>query len=133
MMSSGSAASFRRNEVRSITVDMQDHEQHRTRITAGGNLLPCDGDTSAMGASLETTKIHWNSVISDDNSRHATIDLEDMCLQTPLQQGGERHVRHRCRDIPPRVIEHCELDDSAHDDCVHAEVGKAWCGLKEAG
>ena len=39
-------------------------EQHRARITAGGNLLPHDGETSATGASLETAKIHWNSVIS---------------------------------------------------------------------
>ena len=37
---------------------------HRTRMTAGGDQLDYDGETSANSASMATIKIHQNSVLS---------------------------------------------------------------------
>jgi hypothetical protein len=39
-------------------------EIHRTRLTAGGNLLDYEGKTSTDTAGMETIKIHINSTIS---------------------------------------------------------------------
>ena len=61
------------------------------------------------------------------------IGISSMHLESLLPQGGERYVRYRYKDIPPRIIAHYNLDALAHDGCVYAETGKAWCGLKEAG
>jgi hypothetical protein len=54
---------------------LQKDEIHRTRITAGGDRLPYDGKTSTETASLETTKIHTNSVISTKGARHLCLDI----------------------------------------------------------
>ena len=43
-------------------------EQHRVRLTAGGNCLSYDGKTSTETVSLETIKILWNSVLSTINA-----------------------------------------------------------------
>ena len=37
---------------------------YRTRITAGGDQLPCNGETSTDSAAMSTIKIHQNSVLS---------------------------------------------------------------------
>ena len=39
-------------------------EQHRTRLTVGGNLLDYEGDANTPTSDRITTKLHLNSVIS---------------------------------------------------------------------
>ena len=60
-------------------------EPNRTRITAGGNLITdYPGETSTETASLETIKIHLNSVLSTPKARWMGIDIKNMYLNTPL-------------------------------------------------
>ena len=51
-------------------------EQHRIRLTVGGNLLDYEGDASTPTSDLITTKIHLNSVISTKNAKFATTDIK---------------------------------------------------------
>ena len=53
---------------------------NRTRITAGGDRLDYDGETSTNSASMPTIKIHQNSVLSTKNAYYATADAGNMCL-----------------------------------------------------
>jgi hypothetical protein len=60
-------------------------ETHRTRITAGGNLLEYLGDVSTKTASLETIKILLNSTISTNKTKFMCMDAGNFYLNTPLE------------------------------------------------
>ena len=67
------------------SVHPEKEETNRTRITCGGNLiLDYPGDVSTETASLETFKIHINSVISTPGAKYMTMDISNMYLNTPL-------------------------------------------------
>jgi hypothetical protein len=58
-------------------IRLQKAEIHRTRLTAGGNLLDYEGKTSTDTAGMETIKIHINSTISraKKGARYLCIDI----------------------------------------------------------
>jgi len=63
----------------------QKEETHRMRMTAGGDSLEYAGNTrSTESASLETIKIHWNSVLFTPKARYMTMDISNMYLNTKL-------------------------------------------------
>ena len=53
----------------------QKDETHRTRMTAGGDRLEYEGKTSTETASLETIKMHLNSVISTPGAQYLGFDI----------------------------------------------------------
>ena len=61
-------------------------EQHRTRLTVGGNLLDYEGDASTPTSDLITTKLHLNSVISTKNAKYATTDIKNFYLNNLLPE-----------------------------------------------
>ena len=61
-------------------------EQHRTRITVGGDRLHYSGDTSTPTASIITTKMHINSTISTDSARYCTVDIKYFYLNSDLDE-----------------------------------------------
>ena len=61
-------------------------EVNQTRITAGGDQLESQGDTSTETAGLETAKMVSNSVLSTPDAKFMTIDVSIMYLNTPLQK-----------------------------------------------
>jgi hypothetical protein len=67
-------------------IQLQKAEIHRTRLTAGGNLLDYEGKTSTDTAGMETIKIHINSTISraKKGARYLCIDKGNMYLNTKL-------------------------------------------------
>ena len=71
-----------------IVVDKrpEKEEVNRTRITAGGERLEFQGDTSTGTAGLETAKMVFNSVVSTPDAKFMTIDISYMNLNTPLQE-----------------------------------------------
>jgi hypothetical protein len=52
-------------------------EINRVHITVGGNLLEYLGETSTEAASIETTKLLINSVISTPGARLETINISN--------------------------------------------------------
>ena len=59
---------------------------YRTRITAGGDQLDYDGETSTNSASMSTIKIHQNSVLSTPNAKYTTADAGNMYLASMLRE-----------------------------------------------
>jgi hypothetical protein len=64
-------------------IRLQKAEIHRTRLTAGGNLLEYEGKTSTDTAGMETIKIHINSTISraKKGARYLCIDIWEHVLE----------------------------------------------------
>jgi hypothetical protein len=71
---------------RSFVVDIKDHkeETERTRLTIGGDQIEYPGDKSTRTASLTTSKILINSVISTMGAKFLVIDITNFYLNTPL-------------------------------------------------
>jgi hypothetical protein len=106
-------------------------EPYRTRITAGGDRIDYSGDVTTHTASMETIKMHWNSVVSTPNAKYCTADISNMYLCSLLPD--EEYVRFKYDMIPPNIIKHYKLDTFVNGDFVYAKIKKAWYGLKQSG
>ena len=106
-------------------------ERFRCRITAGGDRLSYDGETSTDSASMETIKTHWNSVLSTQGAKYCTGDISNMYLESWLKES--EYVRFQLELIPPEIIAHYNLDQYAVDGYVYAKINRAWYGLKQSG
>ena len=60
------------------------HKADRTRSTCGGNVLDYFGDVTKHTVSMETIKMHWNSVISTPGAKYCTGDISNMYLMSIL-------------------------------------------------
>jgi hypothetical protein len=95
-------------------------ETHRTRITAGGNLLDYLGDISTETASLETVKILPNSTISTPNARFMCMDAGNFYLNTPLDIF--EYMKFPVWMIPNEIFQAYNLHDKISDGYVYVEL-----------
>ena len=110
----------------------QKEEKNFTRITVGGNRLDYDGDTSTEVSSMETFKIHINSVISTKGVRYVCADVGNFYTNSRLE--SPEYVRIRKRDIPQEVKNEYDVKQYiAEDGYVYCEITGAMYGLKAAG
>ena len=61
-----------------VAVRPEKSEPYRTRITAGGDRIDYEGNVTTHTASMETIKMHWNSVISTPGAKYCTADISNM-------------------------------------------------------
>ena len=78
-------------------------EKNRVRLTAGGDRLDYPGVTSTDVASLTTTKIHLNSVISTPTAKYMTADIKDFYYGTPLERF--EYLRVPLTLVPDEIID----------------------------
>ena len=53
-----------------VDVRPEKSEPYRTRITAGGDKIDYEGNVTTHTASMETIKMHWNSVVSTPGAKY---------------------------------------------------------------
>ena len=106
-------------------------EQHRVRMTYGGNRTDYTGDVSTAAIDVTAVKVHLNSIISTPGARHLTIDIKNFYLGTPLERF--EYMRIALQDIPTSVIAHYSLQTLAHEGHVMVEIRKGIYGLPQAG
>jgi hypothetical protein len=68
----------------------QKAEQHRLRLTVGGDRINYPGETATKNADLTTSKCLWNSTILTPDARYMCADVKNFYLNTLL-------------DGPPRI------------------------------
>jgi hypothetical protein len=112
-------------------IRLQKAEIHRTRLTAGGNLLDYEGKTSTETAGMETIKIHINSTISraKKGARYLCIDIGNMYLNTKLL--SPEYMRIHIDLIPEEIRDTEEFMDE--NGYVYMEVAGAIYGLSQSG
>ena len=106
-------------------------EVHRVRLTIGGDRLDYPGDASSQCASIITTKILLNSVISTPGARFGTADITAFYYGTPMERFEYMKIRYD--EIPREIVDAYDLDTLAHDGYVYMEIQKGMPGLKQAG
>ena len=72
-------------------------EKNRGRIIVGGDLLEYVRDTTTRCASLNTTNILLNSVISTPGGRFMKVDLKDFYYNTPMDT-------YECMQLPLTIL-----------------------------
>ena len=81
-----------------VAVRPEKAEPNQVRITVGGNLLAYLGETSTEAASLETTKLLFNSISSTPGARLGTIDISNFYIQNFLKD--YQYMRFHISMIP---------------------------------
>ena len=71
-----------------VAVDFrpQKEDPNRVRITAEGNLIAYPDELTMRTADLTVSKILWNSVLSTDDAKYATLDIANFYFGTPLDR-----------------------------------------------
>ena len=67
-------------------IKTQKTETHRTRLTAGVNLIDYPGEVSTLTSDLTTMKLHVNSDISDIKSRYMCMDVKYFYLDNQMDR-----------------------------------------------
>jgi hypothetical protein len=107
-------------------------EINRVRITVGGNLLDYLGEISTEAASIETTKLLINSVLSTPGARLGTIDISNFYIQNYLID--YQYMRVHISMIPQEIIDEYNLTDIMEaDGWCYVKIRKAMYGLEESG
>jgi hypothetical protein len=116
-----------------VAVRPEKEEITGVRITVGGNLLDYLGEKStAEAASIETTKLLINSVLSTPWLTIGTIDISNFYIQNYLKD--YQYMRFHISMIPQGIINEYNLADIREaDGWCYVEIRKATYGLKESG
>ena len=81
----------------------QKTDTHRTRLTAGGNLIDFPGEVNTPTSDLTTMKLHVNSAIPDVKSRYICMDMKYFCLNNKMD--GAEYIMIQISMIPQEFVE----------------------------
>ncbi len=104
---------------------------HRIRITAGGNLIKYDASASVQTADLDTTKLHWNSVISTKDAQYMCLDIKNFYLTAALEY--YKYMKIPLTLFPAWIVEQYDLIKHALHGFVHLEMRRAVWKLPQVG
>jgi hypothetical protein len=106
-------------------------DANHTHITIGRNNIAYPGDVGTPTGSIELVELLVNSVLSQRNTRLATMDLKNLYLNTPLDQ--PEYVRIKLADIPLKFIDEYKLNNIAPNSWIYFEMRRGMYGLPQAG
>jgi hypothetical protein len=90
-----------------VAIRTEKAEQKRVRITVGGDRLDYPGETSTDTASLDTTKLLINSVLSTPGTRMGAIDISNFYIHNNLKD--YQYMRFDISMIPQEIIDEYNL------------------------
>ena len=74
-------------------------------------------------ADLTVSKILWNSVLSTDDARYATLDIMNFYFGTPLNR--YEYMKMPLSIFPQHIKDQYDLDNMAYQGCVWLDIRKA--------
>ena len=113
------------------TLRPQKEEEHRARVTIGGEKLDYPGITATDIASINTLKILLKSFISTPLSCFITLDINKYYYNTPMSRYKYMHIPLSL--IPDENMDQYDLRQLSKDGWVYMEIWKGMPGLKQAG
>ena len=106
-------------------------EQHRVRMTIGGDKLTYTDDIPSPAASMLETKLLINNVISDKKVRFLTIDLENCLLQTIMIE--PKFMKMKAKYFPEDIQKQYHISGKiAQDGYFYCRIKRGVYGLKLA-
>ena len=103
----------------------QKEDPNQTQITTRRNLITeYPGETSTGAVSLETIKIHLNSVLSTPKAKCISMDISNIYLNTPLDRFEYMHIPYS--NFLPDIIYHHNLATKvAADSFIYIKIRQA--------
>ena len=110
----------------------QKQEVERTRLVLGGDKVDYPFNVSTNTTDLDTTKIHFNSVISTPGARFMGLDLKDFYLGTIMKR--YEYAKIKIDIIPMEIVTQYHLHEYVDQQgYVNFEIRKGMYGLPQAG
>jgi hypothetical protein len=97
----------------------------------GGNLINYKSSSSVHTADLDTTKIHWNSVIRTKGAKYMCLDIKNFYLTAKLEYF--EYMRMPLDLFPIWIQNQYNLKQFVYKGYVHLEMQRAVWGLPQAG
>ena len=114
-----------------VSIRPKKAETHQVRITVGGEKLSYEGATATQCASLITTKILLNSVVSNILYMFMCTDIHYFYYSTPILDS--EYMNLPLSMFPQEIVQQYNLKDLvAADGYVYMEIRKGITGLKQA-
>jgi hypothetical protein len=104
---------------------------HLIQIMAGSNLINYNAGASVCTADLDTTKLHWNSVISTKHAKYMCLDIKNFYLMAVLEY--YEYMKIPLTFFPEWIVEQYNLTRHALHGFVHLEMRRAVWGLPQVG
>ncbi len=79
-----------------------------------GNLITYDGELSFRTVDINTTKLHWNSVVSTPNAKYMCLDNKNFHLTPALEYFEYMNIQLTL--FPSWIVEQYDLKTHAGDD-----------------
>ena len=102
-------------------IRLQKTETHRTRLTAGGNLIYYTGEVNTATSDLTTMKLHGNSTISD----------KDFYLNNHMN--GVEYITIQISMIPREFEDKYNFNKKSHNGYIFVRVTKGIRGIQQVG
>jgi hypothetical protein len=116
-----------------LVCDIRPHkaEQHRVRLTGGGDRINYPGEKATKNADLTTSKCLWNSTISTPGTRYMCTDVKNFYLNTLLER--PEYMQLALTIIPQEIIYKYKLMGKERNGKVYIRIDKGTYGLPQAG
>ena len=115
-----------------MSISTNNTETHRVRITVGGDKLLYEGPTYTQCASLITTKILLNIVVSTILAMFMCADIHYLYYNTPMVEF--EYMKLPLSMSPQDIVYQYNLKDLvAVDGYVYMDIRKGGAGLKKSG
>jgi hypothetical protein len=109
----------------------QKAEQHRVRLTVGGDRIDYPGETATKNVDLTTSKCMWNSTISTPHARYMCADVKIFYLNTLLDR--PEYMQLALTIIPQEIIDKYQLMEKEKNGKIYIRIDKGMYGLPQAG
>ena len=90
-------------------IRLKKKETHIIRITVSGNKLIYDCPIPTPTAYLKTSKLQWNSFLSNPNGKYLIVDVNNFYLNNLLKK--KKYYQILIKLIPQYIIDKYELDN----------------------
>ncbi len=98
----------------------QKEDLNRIRITAMENLVSYKGELSVQTADINTSKIHWNSVISNKKAKYMSLDIKIFFLMAALEYFEYMKIPFVL--FPSWIVEQYDLAKHQKDGWIYPEM-----------
>ena len=110
-----------------VSILPQKDENHRTRLTVGGNLINYPGNVSTPTYVTSTAKMLFNSTVYTPGAQFMCVDVKDFYLNIPME--SYKYMWLPTDLIPEEIIDQYNLRPLVNNGRVYMDIKKSMYSL----
>ena len=104
-------------------------DTHRTRFTAGANLIDYPGEVSTPTLDLTTLELHVNIAISDAKSIYICMEIQYFHLNNQIDR--DEYIIIHISMIPQEFVDKYNITEKSHNGYIYARETKGTYGIPQ--